>query len=130
MQQVPAGRNMSRQPRGENVFIAERAGVVPAVSAADMGAARRQAQLTRCTVDEIGAPANAAEAAVCAVELLPVHIVVEAADGAEVGRTKGQVAAPTGGADGLSVGAAGTLHTLYRVSVCQMPTQIRSSIKL
>jgi hypothetical protein len=85
---MSAGRNVRGHARGEDILIAEGAGVAPAVRATNVLPARRHAQLTRGTVHVVFTSAHAAKTAARAMELALGNIVVEATRGAEVGRAK------------------------------------------
>jgi hypothetical protein len=86
MKHMPAGQHMSRGTRRKYILVANRAVVARTASAANMGRTRCHAHVAGITVHVIIATAHAAKSAAIAVKLLPVHIVIEAADLAEVGR--------------------------------------------
>jgi hypothetical protein len=117
MKHVPAGQHMRRCPRRENVLVANRAVVARTTSAANVGRTRCHAHVAGITVHVVIATAHATKSAAIAVELLPVHIVIEAADLAEVGRTEREGAVGAGGGHGLFQTATAALYGLNGLPV-------------
>ncbi len=99
---MPAGQHVRRCARRKHVLVANRAVVAGTASAANMNRTRCHAHVAGITVHVITATAHAAKSAAIAVKLLSVHIVIEAADLAEVGRSEREGAVGTGGGHGLT----------------------------
>ncbi len=117
MKHVPAGQHMSRCPRRKNVLVAHRAVVARTASAANMDRTRCHTHVAGITVHIVSATAHAAKSAAIAVKLLSVHIVIEAADLAEVGRSESEGAVGAGGGHGLTQTATAALYGLNGLPV-------------
>jgi len=109
---MPAGRHVSRNPRCEDILVAEGAHIACATRAANVRRTRAHAHLACITVHVIFASTDATKSTAIAVKLLFVHIVIEAAGGAEVGGAEGECAASAGGTNGLLQTAAAALYRL------------------
>jgi len=114
---MPAGQHMRRCTRRKYILVANRAVVARTASAANMDRTRSHAHVAGITVHVITATAHAAKSAAIAVKLLSVHIVIEAADLAEVGRTEREGAVGTGGGHGLTQTASAALYGLNGLPV-------------
>jgi hypothetical protein len=112
-----AGQHMSRCTRRKNILVANRAVVARTASAANMNRTRSHAHVAGITVHVVIATAHAAKSAAIAVKLLSVHIVVEAADLAEVGRPERDGAVGAGGGHGLMQTATAALYGLNGLPV-------------
>jgi hypothetical protein len=114
---MPAGQHMSRGTRRKNILVANRAVVARTASAANVDHTSCHAHVAGITVHVIIATAHAAKSAAIAVKLLSVHIVIEAADLAEVGRSEREGAVGAGGGHGLFQIATAALYGLNGLPV-------------
>ena len=110
---------MGRNPRREQILVAEGAGIAGAARAALVRSAHGHAHPTRVTVRVVGAPAHPTKPAAVTVELFFVLIVIEATDGAEVGGAESDAATAADVGDRLPQGAFAALHCLHQLPVCK-----------